>query len=139
MHHKRLTTLALGLALVFACTAANAQRYGDEYRDTSCYSQMRHKLGRGLTNVFTGVVEIPKNISREWRKSDPVTGVIVGGVVGCGWAAGRTAVGVYETVTFPMPIPANYEPLMQPEYPLTETWGEQLPYFDRGGDPKLTR
>lgn len=133
----------LGWSAVAACVLvawpAQAQRYGDEYRESSAFGKMQHKLGRGLANVFTGVVEVPKNISREWRKSDPVTGFIVGGVKGIGWAATRMAVGAYETVTFPIPVPANYEPLMQPETPLPSVWGEQLPYFDNDGDPRLTR
>ncbi len=135
----RIGGLALAALIVaLGATSASAQRYGDEYRETSTFGRMQHKLGRGLTNIFTGVVEIPKNISREWRKSDPVTGFIVGGVKGVGWTATRMAVGAFDTVTFPVPVPANYEPLMQPEVPLPDVWGEQLPYFDRDGDPKLT-
>jgi putative exosortase-associated protein (TIGR04073 family) len=137
-NNKSLITGIALVVLVVATGSSWAQRYGDEYRDTSTFGQMQHKLGRGLANLFTGVVEIPKNISREWRKTDPATGVIVGGVKGVGWAASRMAVGAFETVTFPVPVPANYEPLMQPEYPLPQVWGEQLPYFDRDGDPKLT-
>jgi putative exosortase-associated protein (TIGR04073 family) len=139
MNVRRLFPAAvIAAALLLNASMANAQRYGDEYRDTSTFGRMQHKLGRGLANLFTGVVEIPKNISREWRKSDPATGIIVGGVKGVGWAATRTAVGAFETVTFPVPAPPNYEPIMQPEFPLPDVWGEQLPYFDRDGDPRLT-
>src|SRR5690606_38111306 len=109
-----------------------------EYRDKSAFGRMQQKLGRGLANTFTGMVEVPKQISREWRKSDPATGVIVGGVKGVGWGLTRVATGVYETVTFVAPTPANYEPLLYPETPLPDVWGEQLPYFDRDGDPRLT-
>ncbi|MCX7624763.1 MAG: exosortase system-associated protein, TIGR04073 family [Candidatus Sumerlaeaceae bacterium] len=138
MWQKFFTITAVAM-LMGAVLPAAAQRYGDEYREGSAFGKMQHKLGRGLANIFTGVVEVPKNISREWRKSDPVTGVIVGGVKGVGWAAARLAVGVYDTVTFPIPVPANYEPLMQPETPLPSVWGEQLPYFDPEGDPRITR
>jgi putative exosortase-associated protein (TIGR04073 family) len=137
-HQNMLLALVVASALSLQCSTASAQRYGDEYRDTSTFGRMQHKLGRGLANLFTGVVEIPKNISREWRRTDPATGIIVGGVKGIGWAATRTAVGAFETVTFPVPAPPNYEPLMMPEYPLPGIWGEQLPYFDRDGDPRLT-
>jgi putative exosortase-associated protein (TIGR04073 family) len=131
-------TAAVVAALALAASPASAQRYGDEYREQSAFGKMQGKLGRGLSNMTTGFVEIPKNVSREWRKSDPVTGVIVGGVKGVGWAATRFAVGAFDTVTFPVPVPGNYEPLMQPEHPLPKVWGEQLPYFDRDGDPKIT-
>jgi putative exosortase-associated protein (TIGR04073 family) len=140
MKYRRYTVLAACVvAISFVCALASAQRYGDEYRDSSAFGRMQHKLGRGLTNMVTGVVEIPKNISREWRKSDPVTGVVVGGVKGVGWAVARTGVGIFETFTFPVPVPPNYEPLMQPEFAMPDQWGEQLPYFDRGGNPKLTQ
>ena len=135
---KTLVAAIAIVAVLATSTASWAQRYGDEYRDTSTYGRMQHKLGRGLANLFTGAIEIPKNISREWRKSDPATGIIVGGVKGVGWAASRMAVGAFETVTFPVPVPPNYEPLMQPEFPVPDTWGEQIPYFDRDGDPRLT-
>lgn len=138
MKHRIICTFAAVTFIVAIGSTAMAQRYGDEYRDTSTFGRMQHKLGRGLTNMFTGVVEIPKNVSREWRRTDPATGVIVGGVKGIGWAATRVAVGAFETVTFPVPVPPNYEPLMQPEHPLPDVWGEQLPYFDRDGDPRLT-
>lgn len=135
---KLMKVLAGAFALTLCAGIAGAQRYGDEYRDASAFGQMQRKLGRGIANMATGVVEVPKNISREWRKSDPGTGVIVGGVKGVGWAATRFAVGAYETVTFPVPAPGNYEPLLYPEYPLPDVWGEQLPYFDRDGDPRIS-
>lgn len=138
MTNRQLTVLGAVLAISLVCGIACAQRYGDEYRDESAFGRMQEKLGRGLVNMFTGVVEIPKNISKEWRRTDPGTGIIVGGVKGIGWAATRVAVGAFETVTFPVPVPPNYEPLMQPASPLPDVWGEQLPYFDRDGDPKLT-
>ncbi|MDD4278172.1 exosortase system-associated protein, TIGR04073 family [Candidatus Sumerlaeota bacterium] len=130
----KLSHIISAAVLVSACvctTTANAQRYGDEYRDDSAFAKMTQKLGRGVANIFTGVVEVPKNISSEWRKSDPVTGFFVGGAKGIGWWGARTAVGIYDTVTFPMPVPANYEPLMEPAYPLADQWGKQLPYFDK--------
>ena len=139
MMTKKGVVIATAVAAISMIgSVASAQMYGDEYRDQSAFGKMQHKLGRGLTNMFTGFVEVPKNISREWRRSDPATGVIVGGVKGVGWGFTRFAGGAYETFTFPAPTPANYEPLMYPETPLPDVWGEQLPYFDRDGDPRLT-
>ena len=135
---KSLGILTAVAAVSLLGSVANAQMYGDEYRDQSAFGRMQEKLGRGLANMATGFVEVPKNISREWRKSDPATGVIVGGVKGIGWGFTRFATGAYETFTFPVPAPANYEPLMYPATPLPDVGGEQLPYFDRDGDPRLT-
>ena len=47
------------VGMMLCCATASAQRYGDEYRDTSAFGRMQQKLGRGLSNVFTGVVEVP--------------------------------------------------------------------------------
>lgn len=138
MTRNTFATVTAVAALMLAAGTANAQMYGDEYRDQSAFGRMQNKLGRGLANMATGFVEVPKNISREWRKSDPATGIIVGGVKGVGWGFTRFATGAYETFTFPVPAPANYEPLMYPATPLPDVWGEQLPYFDRDGDPRLT-
>ena len=92
--------------------------------------KMFRKLGRGATNIFTGWMEIPKNISKQWRAYDPFTGFFVGGVEGVAWGVGRTMVGVYDTVTFFLPIPADYEPLMEPEFILPGIWGDPLPLMD---------
>jgi putative exosortase-associated protein (TIGR04073 family) len=46
----------------------------------------------------------------------------VGFAIGCGMIVPRVLIGVYEFVTAPFPIPAGYQPILQPEFP----WG----YFD---------
>lgn len=135
MLRRLMAALVATVVVSLAPNTVQAQaQFGDEYRDNSAFGKMGEKLGRGLANILTGVVEIPKNISREWRRTDPGTGLIVGGVKGVGAFATRLAVGAYETITFPIPVPANYEPLMYPPTPLPDVWGEQLPYFDRDND-----
>lgn len=98
-------------------------------RTTTTFGRQLHKLGRGILNTFTGVLEVPKRIALVWRDSDPVTGLVVGGIEGAGWAVARTATGLFDVVTFPIPVPANYEPLMEPEFVLPETWGATIPGF----------
>lgn len=125
--------LALLLGLMAAVwTAAPTQSFAadeDAYRETSDVSKMCTKLGRGIVNVLTGWVEIPKNIAKEWRESDPFTGFVLGTLKGIAWGVGRTFAGVYEVVSFPFPIPRDYKPIMQPEYILPSVWGESLPLF----------
>lgn len=115
--------------LSFIPTAARAQDDGDAYRENTDIEHMFHKLGRGLSNVLLGWVEIPKNIAKEWRNTEPFTGTIVGAVKGLGWGIARTIAGVYEVVSFPFPIPRNYEPIMYPEFILPSVWGERLPIY----------
>jgi putative exosortase-associated protein (TIGR04073 family) len=87
-----------------------------------CFAQgpMR-KLGRGLLNTITGLVEIPKEVILTSKKDSLLKGLTWGWVKGIGTGLLRTASGVYETVTFPIPAPADYEPMVKPEF-VFEEW-----------------
>ena len=78
------------------------------------------KLGRGLANVFTGWVEIPKRIYETSQLQGTAAGVTWGLLRGLGYGFIRTAAGVYETFTFPFPAPPNYAPVISPEYVFLE-------------------
>lgn len=85
------------------------------------------KLVRGVVNAATGWVEIPKQISLIWQESGPGPGSTWGLLKGVGFAVARTAVGAYEIVTFPAPIPEGYLPILEPEYVFTDLqMGEQV-------------
>lgn len=139
---SRLTTLpvlilflaAFGLMTVSPVThsVAPAQTSSfeeDAYRENSEIDKIFGKLGRGIVNVLTGWVEIPKTIAKEWRRTDPFTGTVIGFFKGLGWGVARTLAGFYEVLSFPFPVPRNYEPVMQPEYILPTVWGERLPLY----------
>ena len=72
------------------------------------------KLGRGASNTLTGWMEIPYRIDDEWKFSG--TGFIAAATVGVakGLVLGmtRTAVGLFEVVTFWAPVPENYGPII---------------------------
>lgn len=106
-----------------------AEHPDDLYREQSDFGKMFHKLGRGVVNVFTCWIEIPKNIAKEWSQYDPFTGFILGTCKGFAWGAGRLATGLYDTVTFPLPIPKGYVPLIEPEFVLTDIWGESVDFY----------
>ena len=74
------------------------------------------KLLRGLVNVITGWVEIPKRVHETTEQSGPGTGFTWGLMRGFGYGFIRTAAGGYETVTFLVPAPPGYQPVMQPAY-----------------------
>lgn len=74
------------------------------------------KLARGITNVATSWVEIPKEIGRSVEKSGDFAGLFVGPFKGIAKAIGRTVVGVYDVVTFPIPLPRQYKPVIEPEF-----------------------
>jgi len=81
------------------------------------------KLGRGFAAMTCGVMEVPGNMVKVTREKGPGYGFTLGFVQGLGMIVVRELVGVYEFVTAPIPLPAGYKPIIQPEYP----WG----YFER--------
>ncbi|HNX91357.1 MAG TPA: exosortase system-associated protein, TIGR04073 family [Candidatus Omnitrophota bacterium] len=88
---------------------------------TQCYAQdPAKKLGRGLANILTGWVELPKNIYQTSVEENVLSGLTMGLAKGVGMTIVRTGAGVYETVTFPFPIPEGYEPVLQPEFVFSE-------------------
>lgn len=89
--------------------------------DGYCQSPLR-KLGRGLANVVTCPFEVPKNMIDSYNKNlGFVESIFLGLPKGIGMTVVRCASGLYETVTFPLPAPAGYEPVLQPEF----TWGPE--------------
>jgi putative exosortase-associated protein (TIGR04073 family) len=80
------------------------------------------KGGRGLANFFGGWLEIPLNIGKYYSTSDTAGSMVTG--VGHGLVKGlvRTGVGFYEAITFFLPYPENYAPILP-----------TLPYFQKSG------
>jgi putative exosortase-associated protein (TIGR04073 family) len=74
------------------------------------------KLTRGLINLATGWVEIPKRVQETSQQSGPLAGFTWGLLRGVGYGFIRTAAGLYECVTFPFPAPPDYEPVLEPDY-----------------------
>jgi putative exosortase-associated protein (TIGR04073 family) len=74
------------------------------------------KLVRGLANFFTGFIEIPRNINNTTQQENMLTGWTVGLAKGLGYTALRMGTGFYETITFPFPLPAEYQPIVLPEF-----------------------
>ena len=67
-----------------------------------------HKAGRGVVNVLTGWLEIPKQIQLGTQEHNPVFGAGRGAVKGVGLTLLRGGVGIYEALTFPLPLPHGY-------------------------------
>ncbi len=78
------------------------------------------KLGRGVANVFTGWVEVPKRIYETSQLQGAAAGATWGTLRGIGYGLVRTAAGLYETFTFPFPAPPDYAPVITPEYVFME-------------------
>jgi len=105
--------LRVVLLLVFAFPPVIA--LADE---PSVPQQIGTKFVRGVINLVTGFGEFPKQIYLVWKDEGWVQGMYRGPFEGIGMSIARTVGGAYEVVTFPIPVPAHYQPMMLPEY----TW-----------------
>jgi putative exosortase-associated protein (TIGR04073 family) len=76
---------------------------------------MAVKLVRGITNIVTCVVELPKQTYLTVKK-EGATGYLIGPIKGLGMTVYRAFMGAGETVLFLVPQPGYYEPMIDPDY-----------------------
>ena len=108
-----MTVRGVLLALVMSM-ALTAQAIAGELTSSS----PGQKALRGVTNLTRGLsIEWPKTICYEAREQGPLLGIPAGFLAGFGLGLMRMGAGVYELVTFPIAIPADYKPLLSPRYP----------------------
>ncbi len=77
------------------------------------------KCGRGVSNILFGWVDIPAEMNRVKAapgNTSEAGSLIVGSLKGIFKMMGRMAAGVYEVCTFPIPVPAQYDPVVDPEF-----------------------
>ena len=85
------------------------------------------KLGRGVTNFLTSPMEISTNMGKAVQKHGSfANGAFEGFFSGVFWMLARFTAGIYDIVTFPVPIPWNYEPVLKPPYAFDE-WHATFP------------
>jgi putative exosortase-associated protein (TIGR04073 family) len=109
-------TLALGILVAMMLPPTVAAQEGG---DTA--SKIGLKAFRGVSNTVLGLVtEIPRTMYYDSRTDGPTYGLTVGFLEGIALGLGRTAVGVFELVTFPIPFPRDYEPILNPGDPFGE-------------------
>lgn len=80
----------------------------------------KSKLRRGIGNLTTGWMEIPKSVMDETQKTNLIIGATWGLLSGLVCATGRTAVGACEVATFPAPLKNGYEPIIEPEFAFSD-------------------
>ena len=74
------------------------------------------KLGRGVLNLVTCPGEVPKNIIDTYHESGVFDAVGLGMPKGFAMMIVRGFLGLYETVTFLFPLPADYQSVIQPDF-----------------------
>ena len=87
------------------------------------------KLGRGASNLFGGWLEIPYNVQTRHSPSDTAGSLFTGLTHGLLKACVRTGVGAYEVVTFFLPYPENFAPIL-PTLPYYQKAKRQEPLWE---------
>ena len=89
-------------------------------------SKCVEKFSRGIANVSTGWIELPRSMYEEGKAAEtksPVLGIFKGYVSGIlkgtSKAVIRTTIGVFEVLSAPHGMGRDYQPLLFPELP----WG----------------
>ncbi len=101
-----LTALLVGLLIALPTASLAEPQYS-----------MERKAGRGAAALFLGFLEIPGRITVETRKNGPIRGATVGLVQGVGMLIVRSSVGLFELFTVPAPLPSDFGPIIEPEFP----------------------
>ncbi|MBJ6748791.1 exosortase system-associated protein, TIGR04073 family [Geomonas anaerohicana] len=116
---KRFVVLAI-LALALVLTAEKGRAADMQTIDTASPQEvvdgMANKLVRGVANIATGWLELPKQIYITCKEEGAAKCVTVGPLKGIGMTLVRTASGVGETATFFLAYPGFYDPLLDPAY-----------------------
>ncbi|ANA41363.1 exosortase system-associated protein, TIGR04073 family [Geobacter anodireducens] len=109
----RAFALLLALALVLSVAAPVLAQDGP--KPEFVVEKMAYKFVRGVTNVATAIVELPKQSYLSVRDRGAV-GYVVGPLKGVGMTVYRGFMGAAEAIFFPVPQPGYYDPMVEPEY-----------------------
>ena len=106
---KKLVSMLIVVSFIF-CVPAVAG--ADEDTDGPL-----KKLGRGIANAVTCPLELPKGMEDAKQENGWFAALSWGILMGTYNTAKRFVVGLYEVVSFPIPFPADYKPILtDPEF-----------------------
>jgi putative exosortase-associated protein (TIGR04073 family) len=108
-------TLMLSLATSMLVLHAARAEEADPQEAPSYWTLAGRKLNRGVYNAGLGWSELPEGIQTVGNKHGVGAAATWGVLHGLGRAIQRTAVGVFEVVTFPIGVPHNFEPILEPK------------------------
>jgi putative exosortase-associated protein (TIGR04073 family) len=87
----------------------------EDQRSDVILEKMSYKLSRGIANMATCIVELPKQTYMTTRDKGGI-GIIIGPLKGIGMTLYRGFTGVTETVFFLVPQPGYYNSMIDPEF-----------------------
>lgn len=136
MHHGASRSLRTMILAVGLCLSLGSATVAAE--EQSIPAKIGAKFVRGSANIATGWVEIPKQIYLVGKKEGWVQGTFRGPLEGFGMFIARTVAGAYEVLTFPIPLPPRYQPMLLPDYVWQEEPAEQLAVPTEPAAPMIT-
>lgn len=108
--------LILSAAVIHPGSAIAGRSTATCWTDEMTPHTLWRKAGRGITNTALGWMELIYQPYYMRAEGNQLPVAIIGGVIkGVFYGVARTLVGVYDTLTFPVPVPEEYKPIMQPE------------------------
>ena len=120
MQGKRFFWMVLFVCAIMAGLQDRAM--ADNYRNIEGSSPqevvdgMANKLVRGVANVATGWLELPKQIYLTIKEDGVTKGLTVGPLKGVGMTLVRTVIGAGEVATFFVAYPGFYDPYFEPPF-----------------------
>ncbi|HQO78342.1 MAG TPA: exosortase system-associated protein, TIGR04073 family, partial [Thermodesulfobacteriota bacterium] len=92
--------------------------WAESFEDEEIVHHHLHKLSRGVINIFTSPLEVPKQMIRQAQKEESsagqAAGYLTGTVTGIGWMLWRCTSGVVDILS--TPFCGNTDGLIQPEF-----------------------
>ena len=124
--------VAAGVIAVLAITSSAfaAAVQPEDVPPEQIIEKMSVKLVRGVTNVVTAPIELPKQLYTSTRDRG-FSGPLIGLFKGVGMTAYRAVFGVLEAGFFLIPSPGYYDPMINPAY----VWRGWAPKCDTSTNP----
>lgn len=114
---KWLLTLFVFVMVLGVSEIASAQEMAEDKNAEEMVAPMGRKFCRGITNMATGWVElVPRQFIYSYQEDGPWLFVPYGIARGLGMTVVRTMTGVFETVTFYVPVDGSYDCILDPSY-----------------------
>ncbi len=122
----------LAFLIIFLFTMSIAPVWATDSTDPKSNPQIPYgtgvgkKLGRGIGNLAFGWMDVLGGIESAGTDENWIAAITWGPLMGASHAVGRTLAGAYEVATCPVPYPANFEPIVKPEFVIkTDKAGER--------------
>jgi len=120
MLNKQRALILAACAFAWFSVAVHAEDSGISYP-----ARIFGKLGIGLMNTTTGIVEIPKTMMVVSEKDGIGMGMSVGFLKGMTYMVGRTLLGMVDVVSFPIPTkPMITPPVVFQDFSEETTYAE---------------